>query len=659
MRIPPEKVEEVRQVADIIEVVGEYVKLKKRGANHFGLSPFKSEKTPSFSVHPGKGIFKCFATGIGGDVFSFLRQMEGIEFYEAVRLLADRYGVVLPEEEAGAQEKANEQESIYAALRWAGRFYYGALTQGAAGQKGLRYLEGRGYTPETIKKFGLGYAPETWDSLLVAAEAQAIAPEMLEKAGLLIPRKDGSGYYDRYRGRVLFPIFSHIGKVIGFGGRILDANSDQPKYINSPETSVYSKSRVLYGLHHGRQDIRRQEEALLVEGYTDVISLHQAGVENAVATCGTALTPEQVRLLGRYARRLVLLYDADSAGASAAARGIDTVLENWRLEESEMQRALSEGFAVYAVMLPEGEDPDTYVRAHGGEAFREYVRKHRQDFVSFRYELARRAGELSTPEGTVAAQHAALASIALLPNALLREQYLRRAAEVFGVPDIHLHEALDALMREKQRQQSREAHFAARRESATDRAASAPQESETLPAAATPVQALPEEQMLLRVMLERGSGMVEFVLGHMALDEFTAGPPRAMVEKLLEQYEAGRIVQTPFLTGTYGADIQRLATDVLADAHTLSENWERKRNIVVPQQNEDAREAAASAMTYLKLDRLDEAIEAQRGRVHVAEREGGDVTEALYRYTRLQAMRKDIEARRFLQDPAAAGSEVD
>ena len=281
-------------------------------------------------------------------------------------------------------------------------------------------------------QFGLGYATEAWDDLLVAAENEHVSADTLEKAGLVIPRKDGSGHYDRYRGRVIFPIFSHIGKTIGFGGRILDAQSDQPKYINSPETPVYQKSRVLYGLHQGRQDIRRQEEALLVEGYTDVISLHQAGVENAVATCGTALTPEQVRLLSRYARRIVLLYDADGAGLNAAARGIDTVLEHWRMDETDVQKALAEGFAVYAVMLPEGDDPDTYVRRHGADAFREYVRKHRQDFVAFRYELAKRAGELNTPEGTVAAQQAALTSIAYLPNPLLREQYLRRAAEVFG-----------------------------------------------------------------------------------------------------------------------------------------------------------------------------------------------------------------------------------
>ncbi len=650
MLIPPEKVEEVRHAADILEVVGEYVKLKKRGANYFGLSPFKNEKTPSFSVHPGKGIFKCFATGIGGDVFSFLKQMEGIEFYEAIRLLADRYNVALPEEEPGAQEKANEKDSLYAALRWAGRYFYRTLTGSPKGARGLDYLEGRGFTPETIKKFGLGYATEAWDDLLVAAENDHVAAETLEKAGLVIGRKDGSGHYDRYRGRVIFPIFSHIGKTIGFGGRILDAASDQPKYINSPETPVYQKSRVLYGLHQGRQDIRRQEEALLVEGYTDVISLHQAGVENAVATCGTALTPEQVRLLSRYARRIVLLYDADGAGLNAAARGIDTVLEHWRMDETDVQKALAEGFAVYAVMLPEGDDPDTYVRRHGADAFREYVRKHRQDFVAFRYELAKRAGELSTPEGTVAAQQAALTSIAYLPNPLLREQYLRRAAEVFGVPDIHLHEAMASLLRDRQRREDREARFAQRRPDppADPSDASAPQAA-VVPDVPPPAHLLPEEKVLLRIMLEHGTEMVEFILGHMGLDEFTEGPSRQMVEKLLEQYEAGAVRSQPFLTGEYGAVLQRLATDLLADAHTLSENWERKRNIVVPEQNEKFYESASSAMTYLKLDRVDAATEDLRRAVHAAERDGGDVTGLLVRLGQMQALRRRIEARAFLE----------
>ncbi len=645
MRIPPEKVEEVRQRADILEVVGDYVKLKKRGANYFGLSPFKQEKTPSFSVHPGKGIFKCFATGIGGDVFSFLRQMEGVEFYEAVRVLADRYGVALPEEEPGAQEKADEKEALYAALRWAGRFFYDTLTQRPEGRRGLAYFETRGIAPRTIKSFGLGYAPDAWDALLTAATGAHFAPETLEKAGLVIPRKDGSGHYDRYRGRVVFPIFSHLGKVVGFGGRILEATPDQPKYINSPETDVYSKSRVLYGLYQGRQAIRREEEVFLVEGYTDVTALHQAGVENAVATCGTALTPEQVRLLGRYTRRIVLLYDADAAGAGAAARGIDTILEHWSVDESEVQRALTEGSAVYAVMLPPGDDPDAFVRREGGEAFRAYVRKHRQDFVAFRYALARQSGELDTPEGTVAAQQAALQSIALLPSPLLREQYLRRAAEIFGVPDIHLHEAFAALVREKGRRDAREARFA---RAAPDEAPARPEAPAAAAPAPPPARVLPEEQVLLRVMLERGAPLVEFILGHMALDEFSAGPTRELVEKLLEQYQEGRVAPGDFLSGRHGAALQRLASDVLADVHTLSENWERKRNIVVPALNEDAREAAAGAMTLLKLDRIEEAIAEQRRAVHEAEQGAGDPTAALGRLTRLQQLRKKIESRAFL-----------
>ncbi len=283
MAIPDEKIEEVRTAVDLVEVAEDYVQLKQSGSRYMGLCPFHNEDTPSFSVDPDQNLYYCFGCQNGGDAFKFVQEIEGVGFLESVRMLADRYGVPLPEEETDP-DAANEREAILHALRFAARFFYRQLTQSDRGRPALDYLRRRGFTPQTIKQFGLGYAPDEWDALLTVAEEEQIDRETLEKAGLIIERNDGSGYYDRYRGRIIFPIFSHIGKVLAFAGRILDPDDerDQPKYINSPETEVYHKKEVLYGLHQAKQAIRKTDEVLLVEGYTDVISLSQAGVGNVV-----------------------------------------------------------------------------------------------------------------------------------------------------------------------------------------------------------------------------------------------------------------------------------------------------------------------------------------------------------------------------------------
>ena len=633
MRIPDDKVEEVRAASDVVDVVSDYVQLKKRGSNYFGLCPFHNEKTPSFSVNPAMGIYKCFGCHAGGDVFRFVMQVEGLGFIESIRLLAERAGIPLPEQDAEERERASEVESIYHALRFAARFFYEQLTRTDAGRPALDYLHARGFPPKTIKRFGLGYAPDRWDALLTAAEAQHIAPEMLEKAGLVLPRKDGSGHYDRFRGRVIFPIFSHVGKVLGFGGRILAPDPDQPKYINSPETKVYTKSQVLYGLYQAKQEARREEEVILVEGYTDVISLHQAGVENVVASSGTALTAEQVKALGRYVKRILLLYDADAAGAEAALRGIDLVLE--------------QGLAAYAVALPGGEDPDSYVRTHGGEAFREYARKHRQDFVVFLYESARRAGRLDTPEGEAATMRAVLATVARIPDPLAQETYLRRASEVLGVPDMQLRPVLADLQREQHQQQAR----AARREEARAALPEAPpleayEDAPEAQAAPPPAEVWPQEAELLRLMLQHGAPMIEFILSHMALDEFSEGPPRTLAAALLQMFEDGAVETRRFFDGSFGADVQALAAEVVMERHEPSDNWQRKQNITVGRA--DPFESARSAMRLLKLRRVDAAIAAQKERLYAAPHADADDRALQEHLMHLLQLRQGIDRREFL-----------
>ena len=632
MLIPDHKVDEVRAATDIVEVVGEYVRLKRRGSNYIGLCPFHQEKTPSFNVNPEMGIFKCFGCGSGGDGFRFLMQVENIGFVEAVRSLADRAGITLPESQEEHREQS-ESESIHNALRFAGRFFFDQLTQTEEGKPALEYLTQRGFTPATIKKYGLGYAPLGWDALLTAAGKEPIKAEMLEKAGLVIPRKDGSGHYDRYRDRVIFPIFSHVGKVIGFGGRILKPADDQPKYINSPETRVYHKSRVLYGLYQAKRAIRKREEVLLVEGYTDVISLHQSGIDHAVATSGTALTAEQIKMIKRYAQRVLVLYDADSAGANAALRGIDLLLEK--------------GLTVYALELPEGDDPDSYVREHGGLAFEEYLQTKRKDFVQFIYDISHRNGQWDTPEGQGRVTRSIVESIALMPDATMHEPFIRRASHVLKVPDIPLFETLSECLRNRKHKRSRSAPAAQPEapplpdpEAYFSQESQAPVEPLRMP--------LPEEKMLLRLMLDHGAPLVEFIMGNMAMEEFTPGPVRHTIDAILSMYEAGKVNRHRLVEGTFGADVKDLVTELLVHQHEPSRNWERRKKISVPRFNEDPTESAASTMTQLKLDRVKEALATLKREIYEAQHAGMDLKPLLKERMALQQLQKQIEQREFI-----------
>ena len=660
MSIPDEKIEEVRAAADIVDVVGDYVQLKRSGSSFKGLCPFHSEDTPSFNIDPDKNLYHCFGCGAGGDVFKFVQEIEGVGFLEGVRLLADRYGIPLPEEEADP-EAANERESILHALRFAARFFYRQLTQTDRGRPALNYLRERGYTPRTIKEFGLGYAPDEWDALLTAAQEEQIDTGVLEKAGLIIERNDGSGYYDRYRGRIIFPIFSHIGKVLAFAGRILDpeGDRDQPKYINSPETDVYHKKEVLYGLHQAKRSIRQTNEVLLVEGYTDVISLSQAGIENVVASSGTALTEEQVKTLHRYAKRVLLLYDADEAGGRATMRGMDRVLE--------------QGMGAYAVELPEGDDPDDYVQTHGGDPFAEYVEENRQDLPSFAYQRARRNGDLETPEDRVEAQREIIESVARIPDPNLRREYVTRTSEVVGVPDADLFRMLEEererLERQAQRRRQREAKrrkSTKKQEVAEPAGASAsggppqsppPAQKEgnesTSASEPDPIsEPLPEERLLLRLMLDQGTRMVEHVLGHMALDEFTEGPSRKLVQALVDMYQNGDVQPERILDGQHGDPLQQLAAAVMMNQHEASENWAEQEDIPIPRPNDKPYEAAESAMKLLKLDRVNAAIDRLRERAYEATQAGEEeqMQKLQQKMMSLQKLRKTVQRGEFLEE---------
>src|SRR6478609_9708485 len=368
-------IQEILGRIDIIDIVAGFVKLKKRGANYLGLCPFHNEKTPSFTVSPTKEIYKCFGCGRSGNSISFIMEHEKYSYVEALKWLATRYGIEIEETFTTDEQRQQIQtaDSLYIVNSFAQQFFTKQLFETEEGQDiGLSYLKERGFREEVIKKFQLGYSPEQRDAFAKEALAKQYSAELLLKTGLVVNRNEQ--LLDNYRGRVIFPVHNHSGKVLGFGARILKSNDKAPKYINTPENEIYVKSKILYGSYFARQAIDKAEECLLVEGYTDVISLHQAGIENVVASGGTSLTEEQLRLIKKYTKNLTIIYDGDAAGVKAALRGLDMALE--------------ESLNVKLVLIPDKEDPDSYVNKVGPVAFREFVQANKKDFILFRLEVA-------------------------------------------------------------------------------------------------------------------------------------------------------------------------------------------------------------------------------------------------------------------------------
>lgn len=430
--IPEDKLSEIRHALDIVEIVSESVQLRRAGKNLVGLCPFHAEKTPSFTVSPDKQIFYCFGCGTGGNVFSFVMKRDGTTFGEAARLLARRSGVDLPEKPLSAHEKRriSEQDSLFEVNRTAADFFHRTLLQPAGEKPGLDYLLRRGVTRQSIEDFQLGYAPKGWDNLLGYLTRKKFSPALLDKAGLIVARKDGSGFYDRFRERVMFPICDESSRVVGFGGRVMDDAG--PKYLNSPETPVYLKRRILYGLHRAKDACRAEGTVFIVEGYLDLIALHQHGIRNAVATLGTALSPEHIRLLKRFAGHLVLVYDSDEAGIRSAQRCIDIF---WK-EHVDFRRGdvfREDRADTHILVLPKGHDPDSFVFQHGADDFRQLAATA-PGIISFLMESAVGKHGLST-EGKIRIVSDVLAPLGAINDSVAQALYVQQLAERIGVPE--------------------------------------------------------------------------------------------------------------------------------------------------------------------------------------------------------------------------------
>lgn len=430
--IPEDKISEIKNTVDIVEIVSETVLLKKTGRNFVGLCPFHSEKTPSFTVSPEKQIFYCFGCGTGGNAISFLMKQEGISFPEAAKRLAKRYGIDIPTKTISAEQRKqiSQKESLLHLNRQALNFFRQALVETVAGKRALSYLKGRGFSDEIIDRFHLGYAPRGWDNLLRFLSKKHISTALAETAGLVIARKDKSGYYDRFRDRIIFPILDVNMNIVGFGGRVLD--DSEPKYLNSPETPVYHKSRTLFGLCSARDKCRVENSVYIVEGYLDLLALHQHGIENSVATLGTALTAEHIRLLTRYTRRMVLVYDSDEAGIRSAQRCIDTF---WK-EHVDFQREdvfREEKADTHILVLPDGDDPDSYLLKYGPEAF-VATAAQAPGIISFLIDRAIEKHGLST-EGKIQIVSDLHATLAAINDSVARSLYVKQLSERLDIDE--------------------------------------------------------------------------------------------------------------------------------------------------------------------------------------------------------------------------------
>jgi DNA primase len=431
-------IQQILSRIDIIDVVGGFVKLKRRGANYLGLCPFHNERTPSFTVSPSKEIYKCFGCGRSGNTISFLMEHEKYSYVDSLRWLANKYGIEIEETFASDEQRQQMQvaDSLYIINNFAQQFFSKTLFETDEGKEiGLSYLKERGFREDIIKKFQLGYNPEARDSFAKAAIAGQFNAELLVKTGLVVNRNDQLA--DNYRGRVIFPVHNHSGKVLGFGARILKTTDKAPKYINTPENEIYVKSKILYGSYFARQAIDKADECLLVEGYTDVISLHQAGIENVVASGGTSLTQDQLRLIRKYTNNLTIIYDGDAAGVKAALRGLDLALE--------------EGLNVKLVLIPDKEDPDSYVNKVGAAAFSDFVRANKKDFILFQLEVALQdAGNDSIKKSEVVNSIAeTISKINKAEDFTKQQDYIKQCSQMLKIDEGGLHALVNKFIRNR------------------------------------------------------------------------------------------------------------------------------------------------------------------------------------------------------------------
>ena len=626
-KIPPHIIDDIMQTARIEEVIGEFINLKRAGSNLKGLSPFTDEKTPSFVVSPAKQIFKCFSTGKGGTVVTFLMEKEHYSYPEALKWLADKYGIQLPEERPATPEELaeiSERESLHIINEFARDHFVNNLHNVDEGKKiGLSYFIERGFRPEIVEKFQLGYCLNKSDDFTKTALDKGYKLEYLEKVGLTKTKDDRK--FDFFRGRVIFPIHSVSGRVLGFGARTLLNDKKVAKYFNSPESVIYNKSQILYGLHFAKGDIIKYDNCFLCEGYTDVISMYQAGIQNVVSSSGTSLTREQIRLIKRYTQNITILYDGDAAGIKASFRGIDLILE--------------EGLNVKVVLFPEGEDPDSFAKKSSTSELEEYIKEHQQDFISFKVDV------LLETEGEDPIKRAQLIkdishSVALIPDQITRNVFVPEVAKRFNIKE-------EVIWSEVSKQRN-DAVTKQHQESLRRRPVSQQPEEDPYAHEPNPMEIgqsvegqKPKEEIrshteydLMRILVMHGpleivieqlndkgkkeeikTSVTELICHELDTDELTFKDP---VFNKMHQMISSSLSENTFLKPEYflqldDQEIVKFVTEIQMSNHEISGNWVAKHKIFTNSERDKIKPAAYSSIFAFKAGRIEDRIQEIRG----------------------------------------------
>ncbi|MEP6584040.1 MAG: DNA primase [Ginsengibacter sp.] len=602
--IAPSTIQQIISRIDIIEILSAFVKLKKRGQNYIGLCPFHNEKSPSFTVSPSKEIYKCFGCGRSGNTIGFLMEHEKYSYVEALKWLASKYNVQIEETETSPEFKEQQQvsDSLYIINKFAQKFFSETLfTTDEGANIGLAYLKERGYREDVIKKFELGYNPEARDSFAQVAISAKFNEDLLQRSGLVVARD--SGLQDNYRGRIIFPVHNSSGKIAGFGARLIRKNDKAPKYINTPENEIYVKSKILYGSWFARQAIDKADECFLVEGYTDVIALHQAGIENVVASGGTSLTPDQLRLIKKYTKNLTILYDGDSAGIKAALRGLDLALE--------------EGLNVMLLMLPNQEDPDSFIAKFGASGFISFVNENKKDFILFQLEHALKdAGDDTNKRSQVVNKIAeTISKINKAEDFTKQQDYIQKASEFLKIDEAGLHTLVNKHIREKFTKNERRFTTDDTGYQDFSSASSEPSEED--------VDALEllsrdeiNERAVVRCLLEfglkewkGGKTVADYLLYEVIDDEIINN---LSLQKIINIYKIWyeEKLEPGIKSFLYSEDkeISKLVVSIIEFPYDISPGWEKNYEMPVATREDNYENEIISSLSYLELKKIKKLI---------------------------------------------------
>ena len=599
MRIPESKIEEIRGSVNIVDIISEFVQLRKRGKNYVGLCPFHSEKTPSFTVSDEKQIFHCFGCHTGGNVFKFLTEYHKISFLEAVQELAEQQGITIEFDKAEYTEQQSEQEVLYDINTEAGRYFLNNLLNDDEGEIPRKYLHERNIKTQTLRSFGLGYALRGWENFISYAKSRNLNIDKCIQLGLIGKTSEGK-LYDKFPGRLIFPIFSPNGRVVAFAGRVLDPNETGAKYINSPESLIYIKGRILYGLSFAKDDIRRLDKAILVEGYMDLISLYQSGIKNVVAVSGTALTDDQVQLLSRYTKNVVLLFDADTAGIKASMRSIEILLKR------DME--------VKIVSLPKDEDPDSFVNKYGKDEFEELV-KRAENFLEYETKYYESQGKFDDPASAAEAIRELVKPVALINDELKRNLLIRNIAQKFNLREKLLESELDKQIKQVKRYERSDSKILQSRKAEEVESII----SKTSPEISPAIYNLEKE--ILKLLFEADKPVAELIFDYLHPDDFSSEVNRELFEMVKEEFENNKEFTTSGLIRILKDERKETyVRELTFDKYSVSSSWEDRFPSLTVEMT--LMKFAKDAVMKFIIERIEKNIQSNRREIELTDDEG-------------------------------------